>query len=199
LSIPVVWNSSGYETSGAVAALAEAVDLFLPDMKSLRPELTAKLNGARDYPEHAKRAIAEMVRLKPLVRKGERPAQGVIVRHLVLPGLLEQTREVLEWFAAEHREQALFSLMVQYGVPEGHRFARPGADGPANRPLTAGEYQRLLEWLDELGIEEGYVQEPGDEELWWPDFTRRNPFPPDYSVPVWSWRDGPPPAAGAGG
>jgi len=192
LRLPVVWNSSGYELPEAVDALAEAVDIFLPDMKSLRPEVTGRFSAARDYPEAAREAIDRMVERRPLEYEGTRPVQGTIVRHLVLPGLLEQSREVLEWFAEEHARRALLSLMVQYGVPEEAGSAHGGPGGPENRPLSRGEYAQLLEWLDELGIEEGYIQEPGDEELWWPDFTCRNPFPREYSVPVWSWLDGPP-------
>jgi putative pyruvate formate lyase activating enzyme len=198
LQIPVVWNSSGYETEAAVELLAEAVDIFLPDIKSLRPELTGRLSGARDYPEHARRAIRRMVELRPLDYVGQQLVRGTIVRHLVLPGLMEQTREVLEWFAAKHARRALLSLMVQFGVPQEMRGFRRGVAELENRPLTGDEYERLLDWLGETGIEEGFVQEPGEEGLWWPDFERRNPFPPAYSVPVWSWRDGPPPAAGEG-
>jgi putative pyruvate formate lyase activating enzyme len=192
LKIPVVWNSSGYELPEAVDALAEAVDIFLPDMKSLRPAITGRFSAARDYPEHARRAIDRMARCKPLRYAGERVLEGTIVRHLVLPGLLEQSREVLEWFAETHARRALLSLMVQYGVPEEPGSSHGGPGGPQNRPLRDQEYAQLLDWLEELGIEEGYIQEPGDEGLWWPDFSRNNPFPPQYSVPVWSWLDGPP-------
>jgi hypothetical protein len=67
---------------------------------------------------------------------------------------------------------------------------RCGVTALENRPLNAGEYERLLQWLDELEIDEGFIQEPGDEECWWPDFDRHNPFPPEHSKVVRSWTQG---------
>lgn len=195
LRLPVVWNSSGYELPETVERLAGFVNSFLPDLKLLNPELSGRLFAAADYPERATAAVKRMTELRP----------GSIIRHLVLPGLLHETRRVLEWFAHEVKEHALLSLMVQFAVPEpsgrtdgGSRVQGPnpgsawrrGVSALENRPLTAVEYERLLQWLDELEIDEGFIQEPGDEELWWPDFSRHNPFPPEHSKVVWSWTEG---------
>jgi putative pyruvate formate lyase activating enzyme len=75
--------------------------------------------------------------------------------------------------------------MVQFGVPEGLEGWRRGVREIENRPLGAAEYDYILNVLDELGIDEGFLQEPGDEASWWPDFTRANPFPTGAAVPVW--------------
>lgn len=205
LSLPVVWNSSGYELPEQVERLAEFVDIFLPDLKLMDPELSGRLFGAKDYPARARAAVKRMAELRPVRYEdiGGRPnsagsaegstgssgrlISGTIVRHLVLPGLIGETRRVMEWFAAELREQALFSLMVQFCVPDGIPGWNRGVETLENRPLTDVEYGRLLEWLEEFGIEEGFIQEPGGDESWWPDFRRPNPFPPEYSKPVWSW------------
>ncbi|MFW6209394.1 MAG: radical SAM protein [Spirochaetota bacterium] len=211
LRLPVVWNSSGYELPETVERLAGFVDIFLPDLKLLNPELSGRLFAAADYPERATAAVKRMAELRP----------GSIIRHLVLPGLLHETRRVLEWFAGEVKDRTLLSLMVQFAVPEASgdragtvggparpgravragRSGRAGARGPdrawrrgvsalENRSLTADEYDLLLRWLDELEIDEGFIQEPGDEEVWWPDFGRHNPFPPEHSKVVWSWTEG---------
>jgi len=202
LRLPVVWNSSGYELPEQVERLAEFVDIFLPDMKLMDPELAGRLFGAKDYPARARAAVKRMAEMKPVwyeacgsgpgsagggIGSSGRLVTGTIVRHLVLPGLLEETRRVMEWFAAEMRNQALFSLMVQFYVPEDIQGWKRGVDILENRPLTDREYGQLLEWLEDFGIEEGFIQEPGEDESWWPDFGRPNPFPPGYSKPVWSW------------
>ncbi len=211
LCLPVVWNSSGYELPEQVERLAGFVDIFLPDLKLMDPELSGRLFGAKDYPARARAAVKRMAELYPVRYEdwGDRPGtkgsagsagsagggiessrrliSGTIVRHLVLPGLLGETRRVMEWFAAELREQALFSLMVQFFVPEGTAGWKRGVEALENRPLTECEYGQLMKWLEDFGIEEGFIQEPGGDESWWPDFGRSNPFPPEYSKPVWSW------------
>ena len=182
LRLPVVWNCSGYELPETVERLAGFVDIFLPDLKLLNPELSGRLFAAADYPARATAAVKRMTELRP----------GSIIRHLVLPGLLHETRRVLEWFAGEVKERALLSLMVQFAVPEPapDRAWRRGVTALENRRLTAGEYDLLLQWLDELEIDEGFIQEPGDEEVWWPEFGRHNPFPKEHSKVVWSWTEG---------
>lgn len=206
LQVPVVWNSSGYEMPEQVERLAGFVDIFLPDLKLLDPELSGRLFGARDYPEQACAAVEKMAELRP-VRwnagpygdkeggEGEYEAEGpdrrlvsgTIVRHLVLPGLLGESRRVMEWFGSHLKERALFSLMVQFSVPEGISGWRRGVMDLENRILTGTEYRQLLDWLEEYGIDEGFIQEPGAEESWWPDFRRYNPFPEEFSQVVWSW------------
>ena len=116
------------------------------------------------------------------------PTRGVIVRHLVLPGRLDATRAVLAWFAEHLAGRALLSLMSQYTPIPGQAAAAAVRPGP--RPARSGTQAQAA--LEELGIEDGYVQElvPGTE--WLPDFTRERPFSAELSRMVWHARDGAP-------
>jgi putative pyruvate formate lyase activating enzyme len=187
LAIPVVWNSSGYEAPAALRMLQDAVDVYLPDCKTLDSEVSRRLMRAPDYPEVVRAALLEMVEGKPLAVRAERILQGVIVRHLVLPGFLNQSREVLEWFARTLKDRALLSLMFQY-TPV--RLTRADTNRHPNRTIGAREYDRVLSWLVELGIDDGYVQDPATGDEWLPDFTRPNPFPEGQAVPLWHCRFG---------
>jgi len=202
LRVPVLWNSSAYELPETVELLAGTVDVFLPDMKTLDPAIAARYFNAPDYPEFAAAAIKKMIGLRPLrfeerddgpachgrlayLGRRARLVSGVMVRHLVLPGHLEASRDVLRWFAdlCMAGRSALLSLMFQYTPPK--------ARGEApQRSITQGEYETVLGWLGEFDIEDGYCQElvPGDD--WLPDFGRNNPFPPNMAVPVWHWKTG---------
>ena len=153
--IPVVWNSSGYETMDALALLEGAVDIYLPDMKYWNPAMAKMLSGAEDYPETARAAIREMRR-----QTGEAvyDAEGMMlrgtqVRHLVLPGLTADAMRILTWIADELPGTPV-SLMGQY-VPCGEAAKIPGM----NRRLTAREYARVLAHLEAAGLE-GYRQRP---------------------------------------
>jgi putative pyruvate formate lyase activating enzyme len=114
---------------------------------------------------------------------GKALLSGVIVRHLVLPGYLESTREVLRWFAGHCRGRALLSLMAQYTPVN-----RPGEAAFPDRPLDGEEYGQVLRWLEEFRIEDGFYQEPLTDSGWLPDFDRVNPFSSDLSEPVWHWK-----------
>jgi putative pyruvate formate lyase activating enzyme len=196
LHIPVLWNSSAYELPQTLELLADTVDVFLPDMKTLDRSLAKRFFNAPDYPESAAGAVLKMIKMRSLrFEKGrdgtDRLVSGVMVRHLVLPGCLEATLEVLRWFKEYCAGGALLSLMFQY-TPMKFREepARRGAISPA-RYTSAEEYRAVLEHLEKYGIEEGYCQElvPGNTE-WLPDFEKTNPFPSDLSLPVWHWREG---------
>ena len=165
-SIPVVWNTSGYETPETVRALAERVGVFLPDMKYALPEPALRYSRAGDYPETAAAAIREMVRAAGpwetdddgLLRR------GVLIRHLVLPGQIDNTCRVIRWAAETFAPgEVLFSLMAQY-TPCGSLDAFP----ELRRTLTAEEWDQALAALEESGIEDGYVQDlsaAGEEEI----------------------------------
>ncbi len=176
LAMPVVWNGSGYESPETLELIAPAVDIHLPDLKTLSPQSAGRLFRAADYPETAAAAIKEMVSTHPLLFEGDRLVRGVIMRHLVMPGALAESADVLRWFAEHLADRALLSLMVQFVD------TRQPDRGTS---LSEAEYESLLDLLDELGIEEGFIQETGDEIPWIPDFTRKNPFPEEYSVPIW--------------
>jgi len=185
LALPLVWNSSGYESRAALELLAPWIEVWLPDCKTLDPELARSLMGAPDYPQVVREALAFMVEARPLDWDGERLRQGVIVRHLVLPGHPGSTREVLGWFRERLYGRALLSLMVQY-TPN----PRALESGPSNR-VSAVEYEQVLAWLEELDIEEGFIQEPEPGSEWLPDFSRPNPFPEGQARAVWHFADGP--------
>jgi len=210
LCIPVLWNSSAYELPETVELLTDTVDVFLPDMKTLDAAIAARYFNAPDYPEFAAAAIKKMIDLKPLrfEERKEGPARlvsGVMIRHLVLPGHLEASRDVLRWFADQcmANRSALLSLMFQYTPPGfGARGPRINTDYHGweydpwtkkevpRRYITRAEYETVLGWLGEFGIEDGYCQElvPGND--WLPDFERDNPFPQNMAVPVWHWKTG---------
>jgi putative pyruvate formate lyase activating enzyme len=199
LALPAVWNSSGFESAEGLELLREVVDIYLPDCKTLDGELARRLLGAASYPEAARASILAMVRTRPLRYEGERLRQGVIVRHLVLPGRLGSTRQVLEWFARELHERALLSLMFQYTPnPRKERTREPDPRGAApSRRIRRRECDTVLGWLSELGIEEGFVQDPSPGDVpappggtgWLPDFCRANPFPQGQAETLWHFRD----------
>ncbi len=184
LSIPLVWNSSGYESIDTVAFLAPRVRFFLPDLKTLDPRLSKRWLNAADYPERATRAVRAMADAVPLVREGDVPVQGVIVRHLVLPGNLADTRNVLSWFAANLDGRALLSLMFQFTPIPGLTLPPP-----LDRMVDSREYEEACGMLEEFPIE-GYCQDPETDGEWLPDFTRSRPFPSENSRVIWHYMSG---------
>lgn len=200
LSIPALWNSSGYETTEAIGLIAEDIQVYLPDLKTLDPAVSGRYFKASDYPETAKRAILRMAELRPLeYRKARGPLEsgmeekdrpdalvsGVVVRHLVLPGHLDDTRNVLRWFADNLQEKALLSMMTQYTPVR----PKETADLP-HRYIDEAEYESAVDMLEEFGIEDGFYQELVTADDWLPDFSRTNPFSSELSVPVWHWKSG---------
>ncbi len=157
LPVPVVWNSSGYESVPALRALRGKVQIYLPDMKYSDPALAARYSSAPDYPETAKRAILEMVRQTGpyVIDESGIMRSGVIVRHLVLPNALENTKGVIDWVADTFAPgEILFSLMSQY-TPMGRSFEFP----EINRRLTRSEYDEAVAYMEARGIGEGFYQE----------------------------------------
>ena len=151
--IPVVWNSSGYERLETLRMLEGKVDVYLPDMKYASDELARALSAAPDYFETADAAIREMLRQTgPCRFDGEGLLTGgVLVRHLVLPGYLANSKDVLEWFADSFPGgEAMLSLMAQY---------TPNGFGGPERRLGQEEWQEVTDYLYMLGIKSGYVQE----------------------------------------
>ena len=157
LPVPVVYNCGGYEWVETLRALEGKVDVWLPDMKYSDPRLAKRLSAAPDYVETAKAAILEMYRQTgPCVIQGGLLKKGVLIRHLILPGQIDNSVGVLEWIAdAFPRGSVLVSLMSQY-VPMGPAAQLP----PFDRPITGEEYDTVLSWLYLLGLEDGFVQGP---------------------------------------
>ena len=151
--VPAVWNCGGYESVETLHSLERKIQVWLPDMKYSDARLAGELSAAPDYPETAKAAIREMFRQTgAYVLDGDGMlVRGVMIRHLVLPGQLDNTFGVLDWIAETFRPgDVLVSLMGQY-TPNGH--------GGPDRSLTPEEYRRAVDYMEALGLLEGYTQE----------------------------------------
>ena len=155
LGVPVVWNSGGYELPETLRTLEGRVQIYLPDLKYADSALAARYSGAPDYFETAAAALREMFRQTgPCVLDGEGILRrGVVIRHLLLPGALENTKAVLDWIARTFPPgEVLVSLMSQY-TPQ------RGAQGLLRRRVTGAEYRAALAYMENLGLTAGYCQD----------------------------------------
>ena len=155
-SIPIVYNSSGYESVETLRMLEGAVDIYLPDYKYIDPNMAAMLSGARDYPDTAHAAIDEMVRQTgaPVYDQDGMMTRGTLIRHLVLPGLTGDSIRILEQICDDFPGIPV-SLMGQY-TPCGRALSIPGMD----RKIKKKEYARVLAYMEAVGLN-GYRQELG--------------------------------------
>ena len=191
VQLPLLWNTSAYENPQALELLKDHVDIYLPDLKTLDREIAGNFYGASDYPQIAAAAILKMVDMVnqksdfiEMANYEMERNERVIIRHLILPGYLESTRSVLCWFAENLQGRAKLSLMTQYTPIPG----RPGMLALRKMPgrfLHESEYETVMLWLQEFGINDGYCQELVTGSDWLPDFKRQNPFSSKLSVPVW--------------
>jgi len=155
LGVPVVWNSGGYESVETLRTLEGRVQVYLPDLKYADGALAAELSRAPDYFAAARAAIDEMYRQVGPYRMGADGIlqSGVILRHMVLPGQLDNTRRVIDYVAERFAPgEVLFSLMSQY-TPQ------PGAQGALARRVTGAEYRAAVAYMEACGVEGGFVQE----------------------------------------
>ncbi len=155
-ALPVVYNTNGYESPEALALLDGVVDIYLPDVKYRSAGLAAEASGAADYPAHNARAVAEMVRQAgPLAAGADGIAtRGVLIRHLVLPGKVEETEAVLAFVRSRFGPGMPLSLMGQY-FPAHRAPATAGYD----RPLSPEEYERAVAAAEALGMTNVFIQE----------------------------------------
>lgn len=153
LPVPVIYNCGGYESVDTLRALAGKVDIYLPDLKYADPRLGKALSAAPDYFESATAAIREMVRQVGAPKfQGDRMVSGVLIRHLILPGFVENSLKVLDWIGENFAPgQVLVSLMRQY-------TPMPGLPAPLDRCVTDEEYDAVLSWMY-LNDLEGFTQE----------------------------------------
>ena len=153
LPVPVVYNCGGYERVETLQALEGKVDIYLPDMKYASAPLSAALSGAEDYFPVAAKAIQEMVRQTgPVQWQGEKLLRGTVIRHLILPGQVENSLKVLDWIGETFAPgDVLVSLMRQY-TPVGSQKS------PLDRRITEEEYDAVLSWMF-LNDLEGFTQE----------------------------------------
>ena len=158
LTVPIVYNSSGYERVETLALLDGLIDVYLPDLKYADPVLAERYSSAPDYPEVARAAIGEMLRQCPAPILGEdgMMRRGVIVRHLMLPGAYRNSHDVIKYLSTL-KDRIYISLMNQYtpmpGIAEGYPELAT--------PIRQRDYRRLVAYAVRLGIEQAYVQEEG--------------------------------------
>ena len=168
LPVPVVYNCGGYERTETLGALQGKIDIYLPDMKYADNRLAQSLSGVKDYFEVAGNAIKEMVHQvgKPEF-DGNLLKKGVIVRHLILPGQVENSLKVLDFLGEAFAPgEILVSLMRQY-------TPMPGLQPPYNRPITDAEYESVLSWMY-LNNLNGLVQEQSAAQTQFiPDFMNK--------------------------
>ena len=165
LPVPVVFNSGGYERVETLRELEGLVDIYLPDLKYSNNAMARGLSGAGDYFQVAQRAIREMVRQTgPVQWEGEKITRGVIIRHLILPGNVENSLKVLDWIGDTFQPgEVLVSLMRQY-TPMGNLPA------PLDRRVSDEEYDAVLSWMF-LNDLEGFTQEAeAADQVFIPDF-----------------------------
>ena len=155
LPVPVVWNSGGYEKVETLRRFEGRVQVYLPDLKYIRPDSARRYSGAADYFEYAAPAIKEMLRQTGPVELDEDGVirRGTIIRHLILPGCAEESVQILDYIHDE-LPGAWVSLMAQY-LPFGDAA---GVD-ELGRRLTQEEYDRVADHLLEIGMEDGFIQE----------------------------------------
>ena len=172
LMIPVVYNSSGYEKAEMLRYLEGLVDIYLPDLKYLEADLAGKYSHAKDYPEVAMKALEEMVRQVRTPEFDERGMmkKGVIVRHLLLPGHVRNSKKVLEYLYGTYGDQIYISLMNQYTPMPAMKD-----DPQLSRKVTDREYDRLLDHAISFGVTNCFIQE-GE--------TAKESFIPEFNAHV---------------
>ncbi|MDR1452734.1 MAG: radical SAM protein [Candidatus Margulisbacteria bacterium] len=171
LTIPVVYNTNGYENPEVLALLADHVDIYLPDLKYADNASAARYAQTANYAEHGLAAVKFMLRQKGLLQtSNDIAARGIIVRHLALPGLVKESKEILTALYSLN-PQIQISLMSQY-APQ-HR----AKDIPElSRRLSAGEYNEVVEYAVNLGLENIWTQELASQDILAPDFGTEKPF-----------------------
>lgn len=154
--LPVVYNSSGYECVETLQMLEGYVDVYLPDFKYMEENLAKQYSKAENYPETVKQTIAEMVRQTGDCQFGEDGyiKKGTIVRHLILPGHTKNSMKVLEYLCETYGNHIYISIMNQYTpIYEQEQYKE------LNRKVTRREYEKVLDYAMELGIENAYIQD----------------------------------------
>lgn len=169
LVIPIVYNTNGYENIETIKALDGYIDIYLPDLKYYSSELSKKYSGVENYFEIATKAIEEMSKQIGEAKFDDQGImqRGIIVRHLILPNHIQNTKHILRWIKDNLPEDTYVSVMAQY-----FPTYKAKNDKLLNRKLTKKEYKEIENYLYTLNIENGYIQELGEhEEEYVPDFN----------------------------
>lgn len=167
LKIPIVYNSSGYENSEALKLLEGYIDVYLPDLKYFDNELGIRLSGITNYFEYATESIKEMYRQvgSPVINENGLIKKGLIIRHLILPNNIENSKNVLKWIKDTFENKILVSVMAQY-FPTNKAMEYE----EINRKLTEEEYNEIEDFVFELNLD-GYMQDlEENEEQYVPNF-----------------------------
>lgn len=169
LTVPVVYNSNGYETIAALKKMEGLIEVYLPDLKYFSEKTSFKYSKAQDYPEVSKKAILEMYNQvgSPVLDVTGIIQRGLIIRHLILPGHIKESINVLNWISENLPKSVYVSLMSQY-TPyyDADKFPE------INRPITRNEYEKVVNHLYKLGLEQGYIQERLSADIKYiPDFN----------------------------
>jgi len=173
LQLPIVYNTSAYESDEVISQLAGIVDIYLPDFKYFSSETAQRLSHAPDYPQKASETIKEMYAQAGNLELGQEgiAVKGMIIRHLILPNHTEESCSILEWIAANLSTQVTVSLMSQF-----HPCTK--LPDEINRMITDEEYESVAAKAEEIGFENLYLQPPafGLEDHLLPDFEKDDPF-----------------------
>lgn len=179
INIPILLNTSGYQSMEMLKHCESHVDIYLPDYKYSDSDLAMKLSKCRDYPERVLKAISEMVKQKGFLDSFEEnrniAAGGVLVRHLILPGHVENSKKALDILFLEFGPDLPLSLMSQYHPVIDH------VDGNMNRAINDKEFGLVYSHAIDLGFKNMFVQFPGEYNVeaqtdFLPDFNLKFPF-----------------------
>ena len=168
LKIPIIYNSNGYENIDTIKMLNGYIDVYLPDLKYYSNQLAKKYSGIDNYFEYASAAIKEMTNQVGIPKFDEDGMikKGVIIRHLILPNYIQNTKNILKWIKENLPKDVFVSVMAQY-----FPTYKACDDDLINRKLKVKEYKEIEEYLYLLNLENGYIQELGDnEEKYVPNF-----------------------------
>lgn len=171
---PIVYNNNGYDTVETLRDLESWVDVYLPDIKYMDAAISKKYSDAGKYPVVARKALMEMYRQKGsslLTDEHDIAERGILIRHLVLPGHVQNSLDVLRFIAEEISTSVHISLMSQY-----HPTFAVNTIPPLNRPLYQDEYFRVVDEFYRLGFHNGFIQDLESYESYRPDFDREHPF-----------------------
>lgn len=155
LSIPIIYNTSSYENTDTIKLLNNHIDVYLPDLKYYSSELSKKYSNAPNYFDIATKAIEEMYRQvgSPKFNEDGIITNGLIVRHLVLPGHIEDSKKILKYLYDTYKDKIYISIMNQYTPIKNTPYQN------LNRPLTPKEYNEVIDYAYELGIRNAFVQD----------------------------------------
>jgi putative pyruvate formate lyase activating enzyme len=172
LTIPIVYNSNGYDSVDALRQIRGLVEIYLPDIKYLSNDLAWQYSGANDYAEIIPGVLREMLDQVGLLELDDDGVarRGLLVRHLVLPGAVDNSRQCLA-FLAQLSPAIHVSIMSQYSPQY-----RAAGYAEINRPLTVREYDEVTDYAVELGLENAFIQELDSRHRYLPDFDRDHPF-----------------------